>query len=333
MTRRDWTAELVRHGVLGTEAAAAGDEPALAPDRPWYVSAMLGAAGWLASVFAFVFVALLFEPDSAAGFAVLGAVMLAVGFGLYAATRGNAFSEQLALAFSLAGQIAIVWATADATDSAAATAGAATVMQVAIVLVFPNRFAKLLAAFLACVAWALTVRFAWWGESRFADPRTAVALVPALLGWFAIWTPLAIGVQLLIAHEARWMASAARQLARPALTGALAALALATWFSEPFAALSFWTPPAAMQTNWLAIWPLLAVALALFAAISAYRLRDPVLIGIAIAGALLHLVQFYYLLGVTLVVKSWIMFVAGVVLSLAARSLARLPAAAAGGQP
>jgi hypothetical protein len=155
----------------------------------------------------------------------------------------------------------------------------------------------------------------------------------ALLGWFAIWTPLAIGVQLLIAHEARWMASAARQLARPALTGALAALALATWFSEPFAALSFWTPPAAMQTNWLAIWPLLAVALALFAAISAYRLRDPVLIGIAIAGALLHLEQFYYLLGVTLVVKSWIMFVAGVVLSLAARSLARLPAAAAGGQP
>jgi uncharacterized membrane protein len=45
------------------------------------------------------------------------------------------------------------------------------------------------------------------------------------------------------------------------------------------------------------------------------------MIGLAVAGALLHLVQFYYLLGVSLAVKSYIMLGVGLVLLLSARSL------------
>lgn len=325
MTPRDALAALVEHGVLDAEAAAAEAEAAAAEHRPWYVSAMLGAAGWLASLFVFLFVMLLFEPDSAARAATLGVALLAAGFGLYTASSGrdNAFLEQLALAMSLAGQICIVWASIDATDSAAATAAIATVMEIGIVLLFPNAFAKLLAAFLACVAWTLTVRFAWWGEERFGDARTPVSLGPALLGWVVIWLPIAAGVRALIAHEARWMATDRRRIVRPALTGMLVALAVATWVSEPFAALAVWTLPGGVPTNWLAIWPLLAFGLALYAALCGYSLRDTPLIGIAIAGALLHLVQFYYLIGVTLVTKALIMVAVGVLLLIAARFLDR----------
>src|SRR5690606_34292257 len=147
------------------EAAAADADAAPEQHRPWYVSAMLGAAGWLAGFCAFFFAALLFEPDSVTSIATLGVVMLAAGFGLYAvsARHDNTFLDQLALAFSLGGQCFIVWASIDGTDSATDTAAIAMIMQIGIVLAFPNRFAKLLAAFLACVTWALTVRFALWG--------------------------------------------------------------------------------------------------------------------------------------------------------------------------
>src|SRR5690606_35969199 len=93
--------------------------------------------------------------------------------------------------------------------------------------------------------------------------------------------------------------------------------------SEPFAALAVWTLPGGVPTNWLAIWPLLAFGLALYAALCGYSLRDTPLIGIAIAGALLHLVQFYYLIGVTLVTKALIMVAVGVLLLIAARFLDR----------
>jgi hypothetical protein len=112
-------------------------------------------------------------------------------------------------------------------------------------------------------------------------------------------------------------------LARTALTGLLMALALATWASEPLGSLVFWSPPGEPYVNWLVLWPLLGAATALFAAVCAYRLQNRALVGLAIGGALLHVMQFYYLLGTTLVIKSMIMLGVGVTLLLAAGTLGR----------
>lgn len=309
---------MARRGLI------ASDAPPLAfgaAGRPWYVSVVLGAAGWLASLFGFLFVLQLFEPDTTADFLMAGVVMLGAGYGLYAVDRDSAFFEQLALALSLAGQIALIVGVADATESPAATAGFTALLSVAVVVALPNHFAKLLSAFFACVAWALTVRLGWWGEESLTDPDLAVALVPALVGWMIIWIPIAHGVHRLIDREADWMATKARRIARPALTGLLLGLSVGTWASEPFAALAFWGPSSSTATNWLVVWPLLGVAAALFAAVCAYRLRHRAMVGVAIAGALLHTVQFYYLLGVSLVTKAYIMLALGVVLLLAARGI------------
>jgi uncharacterized membrane protein len=101
------------------------------------------------------------------------------------------------------------------------------------------------------------------------------------------------------------------------------ALALATWASEPLGSLVFWSPPGESYVNWLVLWPLLGAATALFAAVCAYRLRNRALVGLAIAGALLHVMQFYYLLGTTLIIKSMIMLAVGIALLVAAWGLGR----------
>jgi uncharacterized membrane protein len=73
--------------------------------------------------------------------------------------------------------------------------------------------------------------------------------------------------------------------------------------------------------DWLAIFPLLSIALALFAAYGAFRVRSHGLLGFAVLAALLHLARFYYLYGTTLLWKSVIMLCAGAALLLAGFAL------------
>jgi hypothetical protein len=156
-----------------------------------------------------------------------------------------------------------------------------------------------------------------------SDPRDEVPLGLALVSWLLIWAPLIAAAHALVAHEPRWMAGPGRTLARTALTGLLMALSVATWVSEPLGSLVFWSPPGETYTNWLVLWPLLGAATSLFAAACSYRIQNRALVGLAIAGALLHVMQFYYLLGTTLMVKSMIMLAVGAALLLAAWSLGR----------
>ena len=300
---------LVQRGLLQSADAPtrSGDDT-----RPWFISAVLGVAGWLAGLLTLLFVWQLFEPSSASGFALAGAVMLAAALGLYYADRDSAFFAQLALALWIAGQLGIVWWAEETTRSPASTAAIMTVLELALLCVTRNRMARTLASFFACIGWALAVRFAWWDSSPFDLYKQPIALSPALAGWVVIWAPVAALAEILIRTEPVWLAAGARSIARPALGGLLAALAVGTWTSEPFAALSILFVGAG-ATNWLALWPLLGAASALFAAGCAFRLRERAFLGLAVVGALLHVTQFYYVLGTTLVVKSAIMLAAGCV--------------------
>jgi uncharacterized protein DUF4401 len=299
---------LVRRGLMPPSI----DAPASSADdaRPWFVSAVLGVAGWLAALFTLAFVWEVFGLSSPSGFATAGAVMLTASLGLYYADRGSAFFAQLALALWIAGQLGIAWWAGDSTRSVAEAAAIMTVLDLALLCVTPNRMARTLASFFACIGWALAIRFAWWDSSPFELYNQPVALGPALAGWLVIWAPLAAMTEILIRAEPGWLAVGARRIARPALGGLLAALAIGTWTSEPFASLSIFFANTG-ATNWLALWPLLGTAAALFAACCAFRLRERALLGLAVVGALLHAAQFYYVLGTTLVVKSVIMLVIG----------------------
>jgi hypothetical protein len=311
--------ELLRRRLI--ESASTTPDPS--NDRPWYISVVLGFSGWLAGIFALGCIVLLFEPDSPAGFALEGLPLLLGAFGLYAADRSGAFFDQLALALSIAGQLALAWAAVDAIDSPAATAALVALMQVTLVFVMPNALAKVLATIFACCAWALTIRFAWWDPSRFSGSTHEILWIQALLGWFVVWIPIMVAVHKLIQTEREWMMSDLRRLARPALNGLLVSLAVVTLASGPNADFLFGGDVGQTGTNWIALWPLLGLGGALFAAFCAFRLRSRALIGVSIAGALLHVAQFYYFLGTTLLMKSVIMLGVGAAALVAAQWLDR----------
>ena len=316
-------AALARDGVIPADA-----EPpeSAADDRPWFVSTLQGIAGWLAGIFGLAFIAAALSLSDSGSYTIFGILLLAAAFGLYKTGRKSVFLDQLALASSIAGQVALaIFFAENANHSIAIPTACVAVLQCLLIFLMPNRLARTLATFFACIAWALAIRFAWWGNGESWDTlQHAVALVPALIGWVGIWIPVAALCAIATRNEASWMAQPPlARIIRPALTGLLLALTFGTFASEPLEALEWFRSSARTPENWLILWPLLNALLALWAAFCAFHLRNKALLGIAIAAALFHVGQFYFLLGTTLVVKSIIMLVVGAVLVASGMALRR----------
>lgn len=85
--------------------------PPLPPPAPWYVRAMLGAAGWLGAMFLLGFVgaglAFVFRNEAAA--LVVGAGCCAAAFVVFRSMGRNDLAAQFALAVSLAGQVMVIY--------------------------------------------------------------------------------------------------------------------------------------------------------------------------------------------------------------------------------
>lgn len=294
-----------------------------APARPWYIGLLLGASGWLAGGFLLAFVALLFQPDSAGAAAFSGAVLLAAAWGLFKADRDAAFTSQLALALSFAGQCLMLFAMVGNSAGIAAIAAAALMLQCGLALAMPNRLHRTLSTLFATIALALTVRFALFGEPDFwRDMRVPVSLAQALASWLFAWLPIGALLLALIRSEAAWMARGWQPVLRPVASGLIVGMAFATLASQPFESLQFWanTP---VRPDGLALWPLLSACGALAGIAAAFALRSRALVGACVVAALLHLSHFYYALGSTLRFKSLLMLAMGAALLLAARALAR----------
>ena len=155
-----------------------------AHDRPLAISLLLGASGWVAGVFMLVFVAMLFHPDSAGQAAVSGCVLLAAAWGLFKVDRD--------------GELVFV----------APVASAALLLQAVLALAMPNRLHRVLSTLFATIAWALTLRFALFGESddwHGGSAAQAAPLPSALAGWVFAWVPVAAGLWWTIRNERAWM--------------------------------------------------------------------------------------------------------------------------------
>jgi hypothetical protein len=314
------------HAMLVERKLANADAPPaeLARERPWFVSLLLGAAGWLAGLFALVLLAGMLEPQEK-GFIIYGLLLQVAAFFLYSAATDSPFFDQLALMASIAGQLSFAFGVGDATDSPTATGASLLVLQVLILLVMPSQLARTLAALFAAVAWAVTLRLAILGESMFSS-RATVGLGTMLVLWFVVWLPVIVLLYTLVRRETRWMASAMRERGRATVIG----LAIAAALGQPLTAQ--WDyggglNATAYATDWL--WPLLGVGVAACVGYWAFQLRSRALLGVAIVGALGHLSHFYYLLGTTLLQKSFAMLLLGGLLIALGRRLRKGVAAEA----
>ncbi len=301
-------------------------------DRPWFVALLQGVAGWLAGIFLLSFVALILKPDSTVSILTVGILLLAVAWLLYRADRDAVFLDQLALAMSIAGQFAVAWSVVKDHFSGLPLASTLLALQVVVLIVMPNKVARTLAALFATIAWVFTVRFLLrpgQGEQIFFE-HGGSDVVPMLgawtlpVAWCLTWLPLLALAGWLIVHEARWMSSGLRRYARPLLIGTLLGLSLGGIAAEPFTVFALGTESLGMRFTWWALFPLLSVALALFCAWGAFRVRSHGLLGFAVVAALLHLSRFYYLYGTTLLWKAVIMLAVGAALLLASFALHRV---------
>ena len=112
-------------------------------------------------------------------------------------------------------------------------------------------------------------------------------------------------------------------MARPLLAGVLLGLSLAAVWTEPFTSLAMGIDDVGLRFSPWALFPLLSIALAMYAGFQAFRVHSFGLLGVAIVAALVHLSRFYYLYGTTLIWKSAIMIVAGAALLVAGVLLGR----------
>jgi hypothetical protein len=324
-------AELVH--ALRERGVVASDAPLIAveSDRPWFLALLLGIAGWIAGVFVIVFLTLALGIQSAKDLLPPGIVLLGVAAALYFVARSKVFVDQLALALSIAGQLAIATYFGVTLDDPVPAIAAILVLQLLVFVVMPDRVARTLAVLFASIAWVLIVRIYLRpneGSDVFID--AAGHVVAPLLGawtlpieWLASWLPLIALVLWLRVTETAWMGRAVAALARPAITGLLLALALGGIAAEPESLLSLNGAGMGRQFDLWALFPLFSIALALFVAYTAFQLRSAGLSGLAIVAALAHLARFYYLYGTTLTLKSMIMFAVGLVLLGAGRLLGR----------
>jgi hypothetical protein len=316
MSADELVAELRARGVIrGAEQAVTED----APDRPWFVALLQGFAGWLAGIFLLLFIALAFKPDTTGGLVALGVILLGAAWGLYQAARDAVFLDQLALAISIAGQIALAWGILKDAHSALAISATLFGMQVLVALVMPNKTARVIATVFACIAWVYLVRLLlrpgpgdemFFGEGPGHDAPMFGAW-PILAGWLLTWIPLSALAAWLIARESVWMASGLRSLLRPALTGVLVALSFGLALVDPCQLFVGGIHAHGGRMSWWALLPLSSIGLALFAGWCAFRLRSSGLSGVAILGALLQMSRFYYLYGTTLMWKSTLMLALG----------------------
>jgi uncharacterized membrane protein len=317
---------------------------AVPPDNsaPWYVQLMLGICAWFAGLLllSFILVAVVGAArggDQWAVTIVLGVIGCGGSALIYRAiSETSAFGSQFALAMSIAGQLGITIGLAGS-GGPQPTLWGMLVVELAMIAAVQNRLHRVLVTMFAVVAWALAMTFLLNGDlpgielwSRRSETVYSVAPT-AVVSWFAIWAPVAFAAFWLVKNEARWMSAGYEAWLRPITAGLLAAIAIVPLATHPA---TFWLAIGfgsrshfANGAGATALWPLLAMLLAILSLALSFTIRNRALMGVAILFALLEIGSFYYVLGTTLLVKSIIMIVLGCTLLGAAQYLAKERAA------
>lgn len=189
---------------LVSAGAASGEMPPAAPAHgPWYIRAMLGAAGWLGALFLLGFVgvglAFVFRDESAA--LAIGLMACVAAYAIFRAAGDNDFLSQFGLALSFAGQVLMLfglskWFRNDAVSLALLVA----VIESALAVVLVNTVHRVWSSLAA--ATALSYALTQMGLSGVAPALVAAGLAAIWLHeslWVqrgALWRPIGMGLAL-----------------------------------------------------------------------------------------------------------------------------------------
>ena len=325
----------------------AGPMPETAAEAsPWYVTAMIGIAAWVASLFFLVFVGIalaeVFRYDE--GWLPVGLVLCAACAVAFRIGRRSMFVTQLALSMSLAGQALIAYGVLRHQTSNPAAWIALAVIAIVLVAAAPHSVHRVLAALAAALCTRYALAFA--GLSPMFPALVAAAFLLALFGeerglatralWHAVATGLALGALVVIPAqlgEIFWWGMGTHRPPPAAMSWAgafalavvfLAAIARALHRARlPWSSRTSVVALAAGAALALAARPVAGLTLALIILLAAFGAGRRALAGLAIAGMLFALGHYYHSMDTTLLAKSAALFASGVVL-LAAGLAVRL---------
>lgn len=324
----------VRLGVLDAERAAA---LASRMPAPWWLAALQAVAAWFASllIIGSFFAPLYFLFEGAIGRVVAGVVLLAAAIWLFG--RKHLFTEQMGLAFSLAGQALVIaeiagvvadpWAAGSLVSIAGMLLAAGMILPYSTplhrtvcallvwthcgVLIGRGSALSVYAVALVALAVAMWLHRARWSTSRYAAQTKALLHAGTLSALVGAWV---------MSHEATRMALQSVGAVTawwPTLYAAGVSLVLLT-------AVGWLTRAAA---PWVRVWCMLTAGLYCLAAWNAPGLMTSAAIllavfqachrpwiALALLAALLYLGEFYYSLHISLLAKSGTLAATGLLL-------------------
>ncbi len=153
--------------LLKNENLVEGELPVIEDvDSPWYIKVLLATSGWLAAIFLLGFLGFLGNVIlvlflNATIFLVTGIALLGIAFTLLHLSRKgvNEFVEHLAFAFSVAGQILLVFGLLKLLDYPDDSVMWLTIglVEVALLFIMPNYVHRLVSAFIAAISFAVAI--------------------------------------------------------------------------------------------------------------------------------------------------------------------------------
>ncbi|MCB2043518.1 MAG: DUF4401 domain-containing protein [Rhodoferax sp.] len=307
---------------------------------PWYVRVMLGSAGLIAALFllGFVGIGLMFIVQSRTLSMGVGLAAVAAAFALFRAADHKDFAAMFALAISLAGQLLFAYGLFDRLvgfRTSAVPFWVIAALQTVLVVVMPNTIHRTLSAyagglafayacglsgagFLAAGAIATAIAALWLQEARFGS-RQAVAM------------PMAYGLTLAFLQievtSLFWWSM-------PAAPGAPVAAGAWTWVGTALTDAVFVVTAGILllRAGWTLRQPRTPMALRAIVALCVVSLPAPgivacllvvllgfsngnrLLVGAGIVALGFYMGGYYYLLHATLLEKSVVLLVTGLVL-------------------
>ena len=324
-----------------------GEAPGAPPPADaWYIAAMVGGAAWFAALFilAFLGIALHDVVDSPAAVMVLGLAVSGASVAVLMHWGDRVFINQLAFAFSLAGQALVLlglWMPGSLEAPLAFWLFAA--FEAMLIALVDHAGHRVMATF-ACATAVLAGLASVWAADWFLPLVLAgfVASEAVLLAGtrrHALWEAIALGLMLAalaglvhggvpdLWNEPRAPSGAAelfRVSAHVALVivGAIAGCVLVRDAGASVASARGALAPIAIAAFMAVAWPVPSAAVALVMLLLAFAANQRVLIGLALVCLVAALVHHYYRMDTSLLDKSAGLMVAAVVL-LGARAVVR----------
>lgn len=326
---------------LSQAGIVSGVEPSSEDQHsPWFVRAMLIISGWIAALFllGFVGVGFVFIIKSEVASLVFGLMAITGAYVIFRANAKSDFAGQFGIAASFAGQALVIWGLSKLLDTQDAFMWFVfMVLQVVLAVVLPNFIHRVWSAYAAAISLSMVLAIngvsfisagiiaavftiVWMNEIKWS--RMGSLIRP--IGYGLAFALVQIEGSILFGHTMEGMIRgvSATSTSMPLWMGEVLSgviLIIVVWklldrHGERLPGLNAMVALAGTLMIGAVSVKATGIATALLIIVIGFAGVNRVLLGIGIASFLFYLSTYYYLLEYTLLVKSQILTVTGVIL-------------------